>query len=445
MASLRKTHGRWILQFTGADKRRRTIRLGKISKRDAESVKFHVEQIVSALSAGGTTPDDTARWLSRLNDTLFDKLARVGLAAKRECKTLGTFLSEFVEAQQVKDSTRDHLRRVQSDLIGHFGPDKPLREFTAGDADDFRAALLGRPLGENTVRRRCGRCKQFFGAAIRRKLIDDNPFAHIKTSVQANPKRFHFVTREDTQKILDACPNAEWRLIVALSRYGGLRTPSETLALRWGDVNWETNRIRVRSPKTEHHVGKESRLLPIFPELRPHLEAAFDQAEPGTEFVITGYRGDSRINLRTQFLRIVFAAGVKEWQKPFANMRSTRETELAETFPMHVTCEWIGNSERIAAKHYLQTTSQHFERAIGGDGALQNPTQSVTEIGGNALQGEKAISKKPPGLQGVSKDYNLLQKSQAPQEQPGSNFRCRERFYHDTPPDGQTLLTGPAI
>jgi len=39
----------------------------------------------------------------------------------------------------------------------------------------------------------------------------------------------------------------------------------------------------VRSPKTEHHEGGESRVVPIFPELRPYLEAVFDQAEPGTE------------------------------------------------------------------------------------------------------------------------------------------------------------------
>jgi hypothetical protein len=33
----------------------------------------------------------------------------------------------------------------------------------------------------------------------------------------------------------------------------------------------------------------------------------------------------------------------------------------------------------------------------------------------------------------------------SPHEQPGSNFRCRERLYHGTPPDGQTLLTGPEV
>lgn len=47
----------------------------------------------------------------------------------------------------------------------------------------------------------------------------------------------------------------------------------------------------------------------MFPELRPHLEECFDLAEPGTEYVIT------------------------------------RETELADDFPMHVVCQWIGNSQ----------------------------------------------------------------------------------------------------
>ena len=46
----------------------------------------------------------------------------------------------------------------------------------------------------------------------------------------------------------------------------------------------------MHSSKTEHHEGKASRVIPIFPELRPHLEAAWEQAEPGTEYVITRYR-----------------------------------------------------------------------------------------------------------------------------------------------------------
>ena len=54
-------------------------------------------------------------------------------------------------------------------------------------------------------------------------------------------------------------------------------------------------------------------------------------------------------------------------------MRSSRETELAETFPTHVVCAWIGNSEPIAAKHYLQVTDDHFAQAV------QNPVQYAQE------------------------------------------------------------------
>jgi len=157
-------------------------------------------------------------------------------------------------------------------------------------------------------------------------------------------------------------------LLFALGRYGGLRCPSEHLSLRWGDVDWEHDRITVRSPKTEHHAGGESRVIPLFPELRPFLEECFDLAEPGTKYVITRYR-DTNANLRTQLLRIIQRAGLQRWPKLFQNLRSTRQTELAEDFPTHVVCRWIGNSQPLAAKHYLQLTDDHFEKAV------RNPVQ----------------------------------------------------------------------
>jgi hypothetical protein len=33
--------------------------------------------------------------------------------------------------------------------------------------------------------------------------------------------------------------------------------------------------------------------------------------------------------------------------KLFQNLRSTRETELAECWPEHVVCAWIGNSKAV--------------------------------------------------------------------------------------------------
>jgi hypothetical protein len=69
-------------------------------------------------------------------------------------------------------------------------------------------------------------------------------------------------------------------MLVALARFGGLRIPSEAFSLTWGDVDWERNRLTIPSPKTRSH-GKPHRVIPLFPLLRPHLEAAFEHAEEG--------------------------------------------------------------------------------------------------------------------------------------------------------------------
>ena len=65
-------------------------------------------------------------------------------------------------------------------------------------------------------------------------------------------------------------------MILGLIRYGGLRTLSETLSLRWEDIDWEMNRMSIPEPKVEHHEGRGIRSSPIFPELRPILDGALE-------------------------------------------------------------------------------------------------------------------------------------------------------------------------
>ncbi len=193
-----------------------------------------------------------------------------------------------------------------------------------------------------------------------------------------------------------------------------MRTPSESLALKWGDIDWANNRVRVPSPKTEHIPGKESRIIPMFPELRPYLEKAFEQAEPGTEYVITRYRGGD-VNLRTQLERIIKRAGLQPWGKIWQNLRSTRETELMESYPAHVVCQWIGNSEAVAKRHYLQVTDDHFDRAIRGDDqAAQKAAQSVHAETRGESQESKSAQKKTPVLPGLAISCDYLQQCTVP-------------------------------
>jgi len=366
--------------FKGADKKRKTIRLGKVSLRYAESVKVKVEDLVAAIFTGHSPTDDTSRWVASRDDALYRKLAAVGLVKPRESARLAAFTRAYIDGRSdIKPRTRINLDRARNYLLSCFAGEKPLRDFTPGDADDYRQHLIRQGKAVNTINRAVGRASQFFEAAKRRRLIESNPFDGISVAVRATPDRFRFISRGDAAKVIDACPDAQWKLVFALARFGGLRCPSEVLALTWADVNWEHNRIRVPSPKTEHHEGGASRVIPLFPEIRPHLLEVFDIAEPGTEHVITRYR-DSNANLRTHLHRIIRKAGLEPWPKTFQNLRSTRETELAEEFPIHVVCKWIGNSHPVAAKHYLQMTDEHFERAVTGEPvAAQNAAQKSQE------------------------------------------------------------------
>lgn len=246
MASISKDpNGRRTIQFVGSDGKRRSIRLGKVSQRLAETVQILVEHLLAARLTGGALDGETARQVANLDAQLADKLAAVGLIPKRQRATLGAFLDSYIGGRaDWKDSTTTIYNHTRRCLVEYFGAEKPMQEITAGDADAWRLWLADHEkLADNTVRRRCGIAKQYFRAAVRRKLLAENPCQDLVAAMRRNDKRFYFVTQEEAQKVLNECPDAQWRLLFALSRFGGLRCPSEHLGLRWGDVDWERGRI----------------------------------------------------------------------------------------------------------------------------------------------------------------------------------------------------------
>ena len=415
MASLTtRPDGTRRVGFTGPDRRRRTLYLGKIAKRPAEELRGLVERVNAAALAGHAPADRDARTLAELPDVTHGKLAAAGLVEPRRdagAGTLGPFLAAYLaERADAKPNTRRHLSDAARHLLGFFTPGKRLREVTPADADAFRRHLArgdGRPRGANTVARQMGRASQFFRHAERAGLIDRNPFTGQPTTVRADRAKFRHVSREDAARVLAACPDAEWRLIFALARFGGLRCPSELAPLTWGDVHWPDPSaadprdhhgwLRVTSPKTEHHPGGGERVIPIFPELLPHFAAMFDAAEPGTVAVLPRFQrppGARPYNPHTHMKRIVRKAGVEVWPGLFVNLRKTRQTELAAERPAHVVCEWMGNSRDVAAEHYLHVTGADFaavaarsadpagRNAESNARATQNPTRSPSAASG---------------------------------------------------------------
>ncbi len=363
--------GNRSIQFVAHDRRRRTIRLGKVSMRDADSIRFRVEHLNAAKLSGHAVESDTASWLAAIGERLHGKLAAVGLVQPRRSSHLGEFLDGYISARVGKKADRTilGLKDAARKLRDKFGDDRPMHGITPADADDFRADLVDAGYAEATIACVIKKSKQFFRAASRQKLIPENPFVDVKAGSMSNSTRNVTVSRADTAKLIDACPDAEWRLIIALCRFGGLRCPSEVHVLKWDDVLWDAGRFTVNSPKTG------TRVVPIFPELRPYFEACFDLALPGATHVIATHRN---VNLRTRMVKIIARAGLVPWTRPFQNLRASRQNELTDQWPEHVVCAWIGNSRLVAREHYLQPSDEHFARAAEtGAQALQKPVQPV--------------------------------------------------------------------
>lgn len=409
MASItRQPNGHKTVQFVGADRKRRSVRLGKCSMSDAKTVKSKIEALAASAMMGNSPDPEIAIWVGSLDAVMYDKLAGVGLVPEREAKEsakLGDFITAYIASRtDVKPATKEVWRQGELGLVDFFGKDRALAKVTPGHADNYKRYLIAekgeekKKLAPMTVRKRLQFATMIFRAAVRNKLISANPFADVGMKATM-PDRRQFISRADTAKLLKACPSHEWRTIIALARYGGLRCPSEVLSLKWQGVDWEHGKLLVASPKTEHHAGKAERIVPLFPELYPILLEASELAPEGAVYVVNerfrrgsmgpaGWRG---CNLRTTFEKIIKRAGLTPWPRLFHNLRSTRQTELAETFPAHVVCAWLGNSEDVAREHYLQVTDAHFERAAsavteGEEKAVQNPVQQPTATRCNAVQ-----------------------------------------------------------
>lgn len=358
-----KNGNRTMIQFIGPDGKRKTVRLGSASEKTVQEVARRIEALVTARKTGTALDPVTAKWLSHVSLDMARKLAKAGLVGPApepeppaEAVQLGPFLSAYVGRRgDVKPYTRRNLDYARTLLVDHFGAGRALRSITPADAEAFRFHLRA-TYAEATTSRAVRYARQFFDFARRGGLVDADPFALVKTGSMVNEARLTFVDRPTITKLMEAAPDAEWRLIVALARFLGLRTPSEQVALTWGDIDWDRGRVLVRSPKTGE------RLVPLFPEVRPYLADAFDRAKPGAVHVITRNR-DPESNWRTVFLSIIRRAGLVPWERCFQNLRASRETELVAEYPLHIAAAWLGNSNLIAARHYLKVRDEDFDRA----------------------------------------------------------------------------------
>ena len=407
MASIvnRPNGTRWI-QFTHpSDGRRRTLRLGKLSKRNAEAVAGHVESLAAAVATGNQPPPDALEWLARLPRDTVDKLAAVGLcqapADDDAPRTLADVLDAVLDAKRadgLKPESLRKFRQTRDKLCRHFGPDADPATIDADGAAGWRVALKDSGLSLAAVKSHSGLAKTLWQGATTRGLVPlfttphgaaagiGGPFAGLASGVTARAND-RYVTPDDALKVTAELPDAEWRVLFGLAYWAGLRTPSETHGLTWRDVDWEKGRLDVASPKTERYAGHERRLVPVAPELMGLLRDAYDAAEEGATRIITLSHHDKRKVYET-IGAAVRRANVEPWPALWQTLRDSCERRWAMVHPQVAVSRWIGHSIAVSGRHYAnRVPDELFARAAatpadahGGSEGTRTSTPTVLRV-----------------------------------------------------------------
>ena len=135
-------------------------------------------------------------------------------------------------------------------------------------------------------------------------------------------------------------------------------------------------------------------MIPLFPERRAILCEADELAEAGrrlhrrSKVPREGHRATRLAELQpTHAAPTDHATGRRHCRLAAAvplALCSSRETELAAEYPLHVVTAWLGNTPKIAMKHYLMVTDSDYElaaakNAAAGRGKASHSVESAEE------------------------------------------------------------------
>lgn len=378
MASLQRRTRRdgsvaYIIQFSINRRRKSLFLSSKYTEKDARKIASVVDELVVCIETGASLDPRSFAWLSNATEDLRRRFEAAGLVEEDERLTLRELFDRYdrEELEDKKETTIRNKRQAARRFFSFAAADERVEDFDRARAADY-ATWLSTRLAEATRAGAIRDVRRVFNWAKDRGLVDANPFDGVVRGSFKNKTRERFVSREEFAKMLDAAASQELRVLLSLYRIGGLRK-EEALRVEWRDVNFDASRLLVHSPKTERYKGRETRTIPLFPELRRELEDLFELVEPGgSSFVITR----NRTTIRKKIEETVFRAGLQPWERLIQNLRSSRAIEIYKEFGALAESEWIGHSQRTAVDHYLHVLESDFARATAEPAAELQPREA---------------------------------------------------------------------
>jgi integrase len=143
----------------------------------------------------------------------------------------------------------DYDRLIKALLLPTPIAQRPIGQIDDGDINRFlgelmkRKGLNGQLMGPRRINMMIARLRTIFSVAKRRKLIGEDPMVFVKNLREPKGEVDPF-TLEEAERLIDTATGQD-RAIITVLIFCGLR-PNEAFALRWEDVDFDREQIRIR-------------------------------------------------------------------------------------------------------------------------------------------------------------------------------------------------------
>ena len=313
------------------------------------------------------------------------KLLAIATGEELEGFTMETWSDEWLRRKE-RDSSKATMARYRGhvkswlDWLGDARRKKPLESITTQDARRWREMLQDEGRTGKTVLSYTKDIGAIFRAAIREGLITSNPFTaleSIDTSDSIDRKPF---TGEEVGRLLGAAPTEEWRGLILVAAFTGLRL-GDSARLRWSSIDLEAKRISLVPSKTKKK--KREVRIPIQPDLLAYLLAApvaTDKPDAPVFPNLSKTPTQSRDGLSAQFVGIMAKAEVdrgkasRESEEDRGKGRITYERgfhSLRHTFTTWLRSAGVSEEDRMALVGH-STRESHAIYSHADESALRD-------------------------------------------------------------------------
>jgi integrase len=290
-----------------------------------------------------------------------------------------------------RSTLEDYESALRVHLVPFFGR-RCLSEIDVPLIEAFILTKLEEGKAPKSVKNFVGLLHSILGHSVKRGWCETNSAAFVEKPRAPNNNDIRFLSLEELDRILDACPATPLgrtdRLVFLGAAMTGARR-GEIIALRWQDIDWNARLIRVRRSFTRGEFGTpksrgSSRAVPLAPRLAAELRKHFEQ---------TPYRGDADLvfahpltgsvldgsKLRKRFQACVRRAGIRPVR--LHDLRHTFATRMAAAgAPMRALQAWLGHSDLRTTLIYADYAHDPNQGALYAERAFTPPSSSQPTI-----------------------------------------------------------------